>query len=103
MRGIKDIFPIKIFNDGYEKSFFDTTSFNEVVAIVGNSTWEVLQAKKVLQVTWQESKAYSQPRNMLGRKMVEIYLLALKAHRSTWPAWPLKKTKQQRLGEKTAM
>ncbi|MHA8087280.1 xanthine dehydrogenase family protein molybdopterin-binding subunit [Aquirufa sp. Wall-65K1] len=71
MRGIKDIFPIKIFNDGYEKSFFDTTSFNEVVAIVGNSTWEVLQAKKVLQVTWQESKAYSQPRNMLGRKMVE--------------------------------
>ncbi|RXK48815.1 xanthine dehydrogenase family protein molybdopterin-binding subunit [Aquirufa rosea] len=71
MRGIKDIFPIKVFQDGYEKAFFDTISFNEVVAIVGNSTWEVMQAKKVLQVEWQEAKAYSQNRNMLGRKMVE--------------------------------
>lgn len=71
MPGIKDIFPIKIFNEGYEKTFFDTASFNEVVAIVGNSTWEVMQAKKVLQVNWQETKAYSQPRNMLGRKIVE--------------------------------
>ncbi|TBH76326.1 xanthine dehydrogenase family protein molybdopterin-binding subunit [Aquirufa nivalisilvae] len=71
MPGIKDIFPIKIFNEGYEKTFFDTASFNEVVAIVGNSTWEVMQAKKALQVSWQEAKAYSQPRNMLGRKIVE--------------------------------
>ncbi|MHA8101236.1 molybdopterin cofactor-binding domain-containing protein [Aquirufa nivalisilvae] len=71
MPGIKDIFPIKIFNEGYEKTFFDTASFNEVVAIVGNSTWEVIQAKKALQVSWQETKAYSQPRNMLGRKIVE--------------------------------
>lgn len=71
MPGIKDIFPIKIFNEGYEKTFFDTASFNEVVAIVGNSTWEVMQAKKVLQINWQETKAYSQPRNMLGRKIVE--------------------------------
>lgn len=71
MPGIKDIFPIKIFNEGYEKTFFDTASFNEVVAIVGNSTWEVMQAKKALPLSWQEAKAYSQPRNMLGRKIVE--------------------------------
>lgn len=71
MKGIKAIFPIKIFNDDYEKTFFDTTTFNEVVAIVGNSTWEVMQAKKVLKISWQPLESYTQNRNMLGRKMVE--------------------------------
>jgi isoquinoline 1-oxidoreductase beta subunit len=41
MKGIKAVFPIKIFNEGYEKQFFDTTSFNEVVAVVGTDTWSV--------------------------------------------------------------
>ncbi len=70
MKGIKDIFPIKIFNDSYERTFFDTNQFNEVVAIVGNSTWEVMQAKKALKIDWQEAEAYSENRNMLGRKTV---------------------------------
>lgn len=71
MRGIKAIFPIKLFNDGYEKTFFDTTTFPEVVAIVGNSTWEVMQAKKALKVNWEPFASYTQPRDMLGRKIVE--------------------------------
>lgn len=71
MKGIKDIFPVRIFNDGYEKTFFDTTTFNEVVAIVGNSTWEVMQAKKALKIDWQPIESYTQNRNMLGRKQVE--------------------------------
>jgi isoquinoline 1-oxidoreductase beta subunit len=70
MKGIKDVFPIKIFNDGYEKTFFDTLNFNEVVAIVGNSTWEVMQAKKALKIDWQPIESYSENRNMLGRKTV---------------------------------
>jgi isoquinoline 1-oxidoreductase beta subunit len=69
MKGIKDIFPIKIFNGDYEKTFFDTNQFNEVVAIVGNSTWEVMQAKKALKIDWQESETFSEKRNMNGRKM----------------------------------
>ena len=71
MKGVKDIFPIKIFNDGYEKTFFDTTTFNEVVAIVGNTTWEVMQAKKALKIDWQPFEGYTQNRNMLGRKLTE--------------------------------
>ncbi len=71
MHGIKAIFPIKLFNDGYEKTFFDTTTFPEVVAIVGNSTWEVMQAKKALQVSWEPFASYSQTRDMLGRKVIE--------------------------------
>jgi isoquinoline 1-oxidoreductase subunit beta len=69
MKGIKDIFPIKIFNDDYEKTFFDTTQFNEVVAVVGNSTWEVMQAKKALKIDWQEAENLAEKRNMNGRKM----------------------------------
>jgi isoquinoline 1-oxidoreductase subunit beta len=72
MKGIKSVFPIKIFNDGYEKTFFDTLSFNEVVAIVGNSTWEVMQAKKALKVEWRELETYTQKRDMLGRKMDQL-------------------------------
>jgi isoquinoline 1-oxidoreductase subunit beta len=71
MKGINAVFPIKIFNEGYEKTFFDTIQFNEVVAIVGSSTWEVMQAKKALKVSWEEQAAFSQNRNMNGRKMVE--------------------------------
>lgn len=70
-KGVRDIFSVKIFNEGYEKTFFDTTQFNEVVAIVGNSTWEVMQAKKALKVEWQAAESYTQNRNMSGRKIVE--------------------------------
>ncbi|AYQ36204.1 molybdopterin cofactor-binding domain-containing protein [Runella sp. SP2] len=71
MKGIKAIFPIKIFNDDYEKTFFDTNQFNEVVAIVGNSTWEVMQAKKALKIDWQEAETIAEKRNMMGRKMTQ--------------------------------
>ncbi len=53
MVGIKDIFPVKVFNDDYERQFFDTCQFTEVVAIVGNNTWQVMNAKKKLKITWQ--------------------------------------------------
>lgn len=71
MKGIKDVFPVKVFNEGYEKTFFDTTTFNEVVAIVGNSTWEVMQAKKALKIDWGLFESYTQNRNMSGRKLTE--------------------------------
>ncbi len=53
MPGIKDVFPIKIMNDEYLRNFFDTATFIEMVAIVGNSTWEVMQAKKNINATWE--------------------------------------------------
>lgn len=53
MPGIKDVVTIKSFKDGFEKGGFDTNAFPELVAIVGNSTWEVMQAKKQLKVNWK--------------------------------------------------
>jgi len=52
--GIQDAFAIKLFKENYVQNFFDTTTFPELVAIVGNSTWEVLQAKKSLKATWEK-------------------------------------------------
>ena len=53
MPGIKDVVTIKSFKDGFQKHGFDTNAFPELVAIVGNSTWEVMQAKKKLNVDWK--------------------------------------------------
>jgi isoquinoline 1-oxidoreductase beta subunit len=67
MPGIKDVFPIKVYNEDYERQFFDTCSFNEVVAIVGNTTWEVMNAKKALKVEWEPIADYTIKRNAFDR------------------------------------
>lgn len=54
MPGIKDVFRIPTLKDDYERNAFDTTTFTELVAIVGSSTWEVMNAKKALKVEWEE-------------------------------------------------
>lgn len=66
MPGIKDVFPVKVLNDDYVREFFDTCSFNEVVAIVGKTTWEVMNAKKKLKIEWEPASAYTIKRNALG-------------------------------------
>jgi len=66
--GIIDVFKIKVFNDDFEKKFFDTLSFNEVVAIVGNSTWEVMQAKKVITLECEPILGSTLTRDRFGRK-----------------------------------
>ncbi|TVP50220.1 MAG: xanthine dehydrogenase family protein molybdopterin-binding subunit [Mongoliibacter sp.] len=66
--GIREIFPIKSHEDGYERTFFDTTSFTDLVAIVGNSTWEVLNAKKAVSVEWENFGTYQEKRDWNGRK-----------------------------------
>ncbi|MCJ8165109.1 molybdopterin-dependent oxidoreductase [Pontibacter sp. E15-1] len=54
MPGIKDVFIIKTLADDYERNGFDTTTFTEMVVVVGNTTWEVLNAKKALKVAWEK-------------------------------------------------
>lgn len=60
MPGIIDVVTIKSYKEGFEKGGFDTNAFPDLVAIVGNSTWEVLQAKKRLNVEWEPITAYSE-------------------------------------------
>ena len=66
MPGIRDVFKIKVLDDEFERQHFDTCTFLEVVAIVGNSTWEVMQAKKVIKVDWEPFKSYTEARTFYG-------------------------------------
>ncbi len=58
MPGIKDIFSFKTYNDDYKRNGFDTDAFTELVAIVGTSTWEVMNAKLMLNVEWEPFSDY---------------------------------------------
>jgi isoquinoline 1-oxidoreductase beta subunit len=52
MPGIKNVFKIKLYEDGFEQGGFDTRTFNELLVVVGKTTWEVMQARKKLVVDW---------------------------------------------------
>ncbi len=62
MPGIKDIFTLKVLEDDYTRQHFDTCTFLEVVAIVGTSTWEVMNAKKKISVAWEPFETYTEER-----------------------------------------
>jgi isoquinoline 1-oxidoreductase beta subunit len=68
MPGIKDVFSVKSMSDDYERTFFDTCTFPEVVAVVGNTTWEVMNAKKSLSIEWEPFTEHTIQRNAFGRK-----------------------------------
>jgi isoquinoline 1-oxidoreductase beta subunit len=53
MPGIKSIFTFRTFEDGYQQNFFDTNTFPELVAVVGDTTWEVMKAKEALHIEWE--------------------------------------------------
>ena len=53
MPGIRDVFSFRTFPDDYERNFFDTNAFPELIAVVGNSTWEVMKARNALSVEWE--------------------------------------------------
>jgi isoquinoline 1-oxidoreductase beta subunit len=55
MPGIKDVFSLKLYEDGFEQGSFDTRSFNDLLVVVGNSTWQVMEGRKKLKVTWQST------------------------------------------------
>ncbi|MDN5205479.1 molybdopterin-dependent oxidoreductase [Fulvivirgaceae bacterium BMA10] len=51
MPGIKDVITVQ--TEVEERQWSDTNAFTEIVAVVGNSTWEVMKAKKALNVEWE--------------------------------------------------
>ena len=55
MPGIKDVFPIEVYPEGIEKQWSDGGGIDKLVAIVGESTWQCMQAKKALKVEWEKT------------------------------------------------
>jgi isoquinoline 1-oxidoreductase beta subunit len=68
MPGIKDVFSIKLYEDGYEQAAFDTRTFNDLLIVVGNTTWEVMNARKKLKVTWEPISETKETINGWGGK-----------------------------------
>ncbi len=73
MPGIKDVFTMETYTDGSRKSFADIATFNDKVVIVGESTWQVMQAKKMLQVEWEKAGDASFEIDMFGNIMTTEY------------------------------
>lgn len=65
--GIQDVFTIKVLKDDFERQHFDTCTFLEVVAIVGNTTWEVMKAKKAIDIQWEPFDTYTEQKVFYGR------------------------------------
>ncbi|MCU0381601.1 MAG: molybdopterin-dependent oxidoreductase [Chitinophagaceae bacterium] len=53
MPGIKDVFTLTLYPDGFEQGGFDTRTFNDLLVVAGNTTWEVMNARKKLKVNWE--------------------------------------------------
>jgi len=52
MPGITDVFTIDTYPEDMEKEWSDVAAFSKLVVLVGESTWQVMQAKKELKVEW---------------------------------------------------
>lgn len=51
MDGVTDAF---IINTGYDdEGRFDVNAFNQLIAIVGNSTWQLMKAKQAVKANWE--------------------------------------------------
>ncbi|MEO1714089.1 MAG: molybdopterin cofactor-binding domain-containing protein, partial [Bacteroidota bacterium] len=57
MPGIQKVFKIDTYNPDQSLQWCDITAFPEMIAVVGNSTWEVMQAKKAIQLEWEKAPA----------------------------------------------
>ena len=68
MPGIVDAFKIKTLEEDFTRGYFDTNAFTELIAIVGKSTWEVMNAKKQLSADWEPIADYSFKMDRFGRK-----------------------------------
>lgn len=55
MPGIKDVFTIDIKPEGADQQWSDVSAFPELVVVVGESTWQVMKAKKALSVEWEKT------------------------------------------------
>ncbi|MFZ9044564.1 MAG: molybdopterin cofactor-binding domain-containing protein [Cyclobacteriaceae bacterium] len=58
MSGIVDVISIDTYPEDMEKQWSDINAFPQLVAVVGQSTWQVMQAKKSVNVTWEETESY---------------------------------------------
>ena len=67
--GIRDVFSIKLYEDDFKRSAFHHTAFNEVVVVLGETTWQVMQAKKNLKIEWEKASDVTVGMTMFGNEI----------------------------------
>ncbi len=55
MPGIKQVVTIDAAPEGFDRQWSDTNAFPQLVAVVGEKTWQVFQAKKALKIEWEQA------------------------------------------------
>jgi isoquinoline 1-oxidoreductase beta subunit len=69
MPGIKDVFSMQLYPDDFEQGGFDTRTFNDLLVVVGKTTWEVMKARKKLKVIWEPA---GEKKDIIGRREVIV-------------------------------
>ena len=64
---------MSVYSDDESQSAFDTSAFNKMAVIVGRSTWEVMKAKKALQISWEETSERNIMQGSFGRTSNKKY------------------------------
>ena len=73
MPGIKDVFTIELFPEGFERGGFDVRTFDKLIVVVGKTTWEVMNARKKIKAEWEAAPELKEMVNGWGgRKTEEI-------------------------------
>ncbi|MFT4568173.1 MAG: isoquinoline 1-oxidoreductase beta subunit [Saprospiraceae bacterium] len=57
MSGIQDVFTINTKPEGAAQQWSDVNAYPELVVVVGESTWQVMKAKKALKLEWEVDTA----------------------------------------------
>ncbi len=80
MPGIKDVFKIKMYKNSFVQGGFDTRTFNDLLVIVGNTTWEVMNARQKLVTQWERAKEKTEKIvNWRGEKKEIVYPAGLES------------------------
>jgi len=69
MPGIKDVFAINLYNENFPRGGFDHSVFDEIIIVLGNTTWEVMQAKKALKIEWEKADDVAVDMQFFGNPM----------------------------------
>ena len=69
MPGIRDIFSLSAYREEFKRGFFDTNAFPELIAVVGTTTWEVMNAKKAVKAEWKPTTGKDTVISRFGRDM----------------------------------
>lgn len=69
MPGIVDAFFVDVYPEKFDRQWSDVSAFPKLLAIVGKSTWQVMQAKKSVKAETEPIKPTSKKINLFGTDM----------------------------------